>query len=97
MGQVLLRIAGREYPVACKDGEESHLLRLGMMLDAQSTTAQRAANGVGERTLLYIALILADMLDEAQNRPGAGVPTATLDRIADRLEAIAMALEETPA
>jgi cell division protein ZapA len=94
MAQVTLRIAGRDYPVACRDGEEPHLKRLGAMLDAQSDTAQRAAGSVGERTLLYIALILADMLDETQSNPTKGPPSALLDGIAARLEAVATALEK---
>ena len=70
------------------------------MLDAQWATAARASGGLnGERTMLFVALMLADALEESENRPpepGAATPTM-LDKIADRLESLAMALEQSPA
>jgi cell division protein ZapA len=97
MGQVTLRIAGRDHPVACRDGEEPHLKRLAAMLDSHSESAIRASGGVsGERTLLYIALIVADLLDEAERNPPEGVSPRLLEHVAIRLEAVAAALEEEP-
>ena len=65
------------------------------MLRRHADTAHRASGGLNsERTLLYLALILADMLDEAERNPPSGVSPVLLDRIADRLEAVAAALEE---
>jgi cell division protein ZapA len=98
MADVTLNIAGRGYSVSCRDGEEPHLQRLAAMLDKHAQTALHASGGLNsERTLLYIALILADLLDEAERNPPSGVSPVLLDNIADRLEAVAAALEEDTA
>lgn len=98
MAEVRLMIGGRSHVVACRDGGEAALEALGRKLDAHAATAARAAGGQGgERTMLFIALMLADELVEAQSAPGTGPSSATLDRIADRLEAIADGLEKDAA
>ena len=98
MAEVTLSIAGRDHVIACREGEEPHLKRLGAMLDKHAQTAIHASGGLNsERTLLYIALILADLLDEAERNPPSGVSPVLLDNIADRLEAVAAALEEDSA
>ncbi len=95
MAEVKLSIGGRTHVVACRDGGEASLEALGRKLDAHAGVAARAAGGQGgERTMLYIALMLADELVEAQSAPGTGPSSATLDRIADRLESIADGLEK---
>ncbi|UYY58871.1 cell division protein ZapA [Sphingomonas sp. S2-65] len=97
MADVTLTIAGRGYVVAARDGDEAHLRRLEKMLQKHSPAAQRASGGMSaERTLVYLSLILADLLDEAQENPppAAAAPTGLLDEIANRLEAVAAALEQ---
>jgi cell division protein ZapA len=98
MAEVTLTVAGRSYAIACRDGEEPHLQRLEALLARHADTAQRASGGINaERTLVYLALILADLLDEAERNPPSGVSPVLLDNIADRLEAVAAALEEDAA
>ncbi len=94
MSTITLTIGGRDYAIACDDGEEAHLHRLGQIIDeklqAMSTTAPQSEN----RGLLFAALMLADELQELHAKPNA--PTANnsvLDTIADRLEQLATALE----
>ncbi|MDQ2878464.1 MAG: cell division protein ZapA [Pseudomonadota bacterium] len=95
MADVALSIGGRTHLVACRDGEEAQLRRLGTMLDQRWTTAERASGGVsGERSMLFVALMLADALDEAESRPPAD-GGAFAARIADRLESVATALEKS--
>jgi cell division protein ZapA len=95
MAEVTLTLAGRAYSVACRDGEEPHLQRLESLMAKHAETADRASGGLNsERALLYLALILADLLDEAERNPPSGVSPVLLDNIADRLEAVAAALEE---
>ena len=99
MANVTLTIGTRPFTVACRDGEEARLQQLGRMLDERWPGALRAAGNVpGERAMLFVALMLADALDEIQHRPpeGAAVSEAALARIADRLEALANALERDP-
>ena len=96
MAEVRLSIGGRTHVVACRDGGEAALEALGRRLDAHSGVASRAAGGQGgERAMLFIALMLADELVEAEAAQGGtvGPSSATLDRIADRLERLADTLE----
>ena len=94
MGQVTLSIAGRSHIVACRDGEELHLQRLGAILSRHAETAVRAAGGSYERTLVFLSLIMADLVDEAERNPSTGVSTVLLENLADRLEAVAATLED---
>jgi len=99
MAEVMLSIGGRAHAVGCRDGEEDRVRLLGTLLDARWPLALRAAgNQPGERAMLFVALMLADALDEAQHQPPAGqaVSGAALERIAERLETLADALEQTP-
>lgn len=107
MADVRLMVAGREYIVTCKDGEEPRLQTLGSMVDKMAREAGGASGGLNEsRLLLFSALLLADKLQDSRN---AGSNTAahadsndsnsydqavaTLDKLADRLEALADRLE----
>ncbi|SEN22315.1 cell division protein ZapA [Sphingomonas gellani] len=97
MAEVTLVIGGRPHKVACRDGEEQRVQMLGRMIDERWAPANRAAGGLNaERALLFVALMLADDLDEAETRPpvGAAVTDTALARIADRLERMADALEQ---
>jgi cell division protein ZapA len=98
MADIDLTIAGRTYSVAAREGDEPHLRHLETILQEHAVTAHRASGGLNaERTLVYLALILADMVDEVQRNPPEGVSPVLLERIADRLEAVALALEEDAA
>jgi cell division protein ZapA len=95
MADVTLTIGDRRHSVACPPGQEDQLRRLGTMLDAHWTTAQRASGGLsGERTMLFVALMLADALDEADRRPAEVKDEALLAGIAAKLESLAAALEK---
>jgi cell division protein ZapA len=97
MAEVLISIGGRNHAVSCRDGEEDRLRTLGRMLDERSPLAQRAAGTAGgERAMLFVALMLADDLDEALTKPaGGGITDQGLARIADRIERLAEALEQS--
>ncbi len=101
MAQVTLSIGGHGYSVACRDGEEAHLLSLGAIVDRKAQDAAAAVGGASEvRQLLFAALMLADELGE---KGGKAAPAASseapdqapaLSRIADHLEALATKLEK---
>jgi cell division protein ZapA len=94
MAEIMLNIGGRNHPIACADGDEPRVRQLGTMIDARWATAQRAAGGLSaERAMLFVALMLAD---EQRPPEGAAVSETALARIADRLESLAEALEQTP-
>lgn len=98
MAQVSFEIAGRPYTVGCRDGEEPHLRGLAARLDALAPAAARASGGLSqERTLVYVALMLADQVADLERSPAKGIPPHLLERLAERLEAVATALEEPAA
>ena len=98
MAAVTLRIGGRGHQVVARDGDEARVQMLGRMVAERWDTADRASGGSAERAMLFVALMLADALDEAESRPpvGAAVSEPALARIADRLESLADALENAP-
>jgi cell division protein ZapA len=94
MGQITFVFAGRNYTLSCRDGEELHFERLGRRLGRHAETAARAAGGNAERTLLYMGLLLADEVDEAERNPAKGLSPVALEMLAEKLEAVAATLED---
>ena len=95
MAEATLTIGGRAHVIPCRTEDVSHFQALGRTLDRHFATAQGASGGAsGERTFLFLALILADALDEAHRAPSTERDTAALARVAERLEAVAAALED---
>lgn len=99
MSNVTLSICGREYTVACAEGEEAHVTGLGKLIDSKLGALGNMAGQSESRQLLFAALLLADELHEGRPAPApAAGPAATgtavsADVYADRLEAIAARLE----
>ena len=109
MGQVAITIRGRSYQIACDDGQEAHLARLGRYLDDRA--AQIAGNSrpaVGDQLLLVmLALVVADELSdtaaelEAANSVAAKTARTeaettaadAISAVAERIERIAARLE----
>lgn len=94
MAEVVLQIAGRSYVISAREEDTAHLRHLETVIGGHAEAAQRAAgNASGERTLMYLALILADALDEANAKPQEALPPVVMERLAERLETIADLLE----
>jgi cell division protein ZapA len=102
MAEVTLSVGGYSHKVACRDGEEAHLLRLGELVDAKAKEAQLAVGNAGDvRQLLFASLLFADeALDARKSGPASAAapaaPTldvAALERLANRVEALATKLE----
>ncbi len=83
MGQVSITIRGRQYQIACDDGQEAHLARLGRYLDQK---AEQLAAGVGGGSigdalmLVMVSLTVADELADASAeleslQAGSGITT----------------------
>ena len=113
MAQIQVMINGRGYLVACENGQEAHVARLGQYLDQKIAGLIESVGQVGDARLLLMAgLLVADELSErVASQPAAvsaGVSAAaangaapdeavlarTLDGLAQRIEAIAVALEQ---
>jgi cell division protein ZapA len=66
VSEVTLAIGGRSYKVACADGEEAHVTRLGAAIDAKLQSMPQLS-GQDSQNLLFGALLLADELHELRN------------------------------
>ena len=97
-----LTIAGRVYPVACREGEEESLRAAARLVDGKSREALAGLGTLSEaRQFLFASLLLADQLIEKKPEAAAAVrPTlpdpvlaARADALAERLEQLAEALE----
>ncbi len=63
MGQVSITIRGRQYQIACDDGQEAHLARLGRYLDQRAAQAAATAGSASDALLLVmVSLMVADEL-----------------------------------
>lgn len=104
MAQINLTVMGREYEVACDDGQEAHVRGLGAYIDERVRELADSVGRIGESRLLLLAtLMIADDLFEARKaldraaKAGAETPAGNGqdqgDDIAEQLEACAARLE----
>ena len=102
MAEIDIFIAGRSYRVACRDGEEDSLRKAASLVDAKSREALAGLGTLSEaRQLLFASLLLADQMIDDGRTPEPALPDPALaeraERIADRLESLAEALEREAA
>ncbi len=106
MAETTLHIAGRQYAVTCRDGEEAHLAHLASLIEAKAKVARQGAPGLTEvRTLLFAALFLADEMNdlkreavgrqakldlESDDEPAA----RAIEALAQRIESVTQRLAE---
>jgi cell division protein ZapA len=99
VGQVTIDINGRPYRVACADGEEPHLEKLGRYVNEKVSQLVAQAGQIGDTRLLVMAsLLIADELGEARGgieKGGAG--TSGSDSVAAAIEAVAQRMESLAA
>jgi cell division protein ZapA len=69
MAHVSVTISGRQYRMACDDGQEHHLARLSHELDQRIAQLRTTFGEIGDmRLTVMAALILADELSEVRQR-----------------------------
>lgn len=69
MPHVSVTIAGRQYRMACDEGQEEHLVRLAHDIDSRISQLRTAFGEIGDQRLVVMAAItIADELAEARNR-----------------------------
>jgi cell division protein ZapA len=69
MAQVTVQIGGRDYKMACGEGEEEHLLSLAREVDARHAELRGQFGEVGDNRLsIMTAITMADELNEAKRR-----------------------------
>ena len=107
MAQVAITIRGRQYQIACDDGQEAHLARLGRYLDERAADLIAATGSISEPLLLVmVGLVVADELADAaaeiealsaETRSAASDAglAAAIDTVTARVEEVAARLEAT--
>jgi cell division protein ZapA len=108
MGQVVVKVNGREFPLTCADGQEARIRRLAQYVDAKVGEFTKTVGQVGEaRLILLAALVIADELSDAnealrQERsrqsagggdPGAPGAASGIRSLAERIESVADRIE----
>ena len=101
MAHVSVTINGRQYRMACDDGQEEHLMRLARDLDQKLVQLREAFGEIGDTRLAVMgAIMVADELSEARRRIRAleqeieGLQETRL-AAADRIEAVERAGAQT--
>ena len=88
MADITIAIGGREFEVACKDGEEHFLHSAAAMLDVEASALNEALGRMTEtRMLLMAGLMLADktasLEDQLKVGKGGGLSADVSKRIID--------------
>ena len=66
MGQVVVKVNGRDFALTCPDGQEPRIRRLAQYVDAKIGEFVGSVGQVGDaRLLLLAALVIADELSDA--------------------------------
>ena len=69
MSSVNVTINGRQFRMACEDGQEAHLMKLAQELDARIEALRGNFGEIGDNRLIVMAaLTVADELSEATNK-----------------------------
>lgn len=69
MAEVTVTIAGRNYRMACDDGQEPHLQRLGNLVDHKIADMRASFGEIGDmRLTVMAAIVIADELAESRSR-----------------------------
>jgi cell division protein ZapA len=107
MGQVVVTVNGRAFPLNCDDGEEPRIRRLAQYVDGKIGDFVKTHGQIGEaRLILLAALVIADELSDTNDivlhersrtrggEPGgSGALVTGIRSIAQRIESIAARLE----
>ena len=71
MATVLVSINGRNYRMACDDGQEEHLTQLAKSFDQRISELRRDFGEIGDmRLTVMAALTIADELSESREQVG---------------------------
>ncbi len=103
MAEVTLFLNGRGYRIACADGQEPHIEKLGRYIDGKVQELVNQSGQIGDARLLAMAsLMIADELAEARGgidgtSAGAAKPAEAaaqaIEAVAKRIDALAARLE----
>ncbi len=98
MAQVIVSINGKDYALACNDGQEARIRAAGALLNGRVTELANQISRASDLNLVIMAsVLLADDLIRAQSAPQEDTPemeelAAALEYLADRAELVASKL-----
>src|ERR1700730_2956826 len=97
MAEVAVTVNGRQFTLACGDGQEARTRRLAHYVDAKIGEFVRSVGQVGEPQLLLLAaLVIADELADANDtlaQERGRAPASDDVAVADMIETLAERLE----
>ena len=102
MGQVNVEINGRKYQIACDDGQEAHLARLGSYVDNRVDELIAAVGQIGDaRLLVMVSLLVADELSDAYSElevarsadDGANALLNAEDKLSSKMDGLTQRIE----
>lgn len=92
MSNVKTKIAGKEYKLACEDGQEQHLELLVKQVDGRAQALTKQVGKLPENMLLvYTALMIADELHDAKKEMRKLV--AAMENGSDNAKVVALETE----
>jgi len=105
LAQVEIKINGRDYRIACEDGQESHLSSLAKYLDGKVGELAKEVGQIGDTSLMVMAgLLVTDELsdlreeiEDARNQAARDTQSAidnTEDKLAAQIDALATRIEK---
>jgi len=109
MGQVGITINGRKYEIACEEGQEERLTRLGAYVDERTTELVNSVGNVGDaRLMVMTSLLVADKLFDAfaeveklraeiAETKQTPTPASADEKLAPLIDAIAERIEDIAA
>ncbi len=106
MAELTVTINGRDYQVACEDGQEEHLSKLSRYVDTKMAELVAAVGQIGDaRLLVMTGLMIADELSDAYEQieslgaegDGGGSATPSEAAVASALESCAQRIESIAA
>ncbi len=103
MAKVSVTINSRKYQIACDDGQEAHLTRLGAYVDKRVSQLVAAVGQVGDSRLLVMAsLLVADELSDTYSEldvlrdsdAGGTAPMEDDKTLNERIKNLALRIED---
>ena len=107
MGEVVVKVNGRDFALSCADGQEPRIRRLAQYVDGKIGEFAKNLGQIGEaRLILLAALVIADELSDANEaaqqalnraRAVAGPGGEATERAASGIRGIAERIESIAA
>lgn len=83
MAQISVTIDGKQFRMACEDGQEAHLETLAVDLDSRIKVMRQSFGDIGDLRLAVMAgLMLADEVSEERRKATAAAETVAASRTA---------------